>query len=86
MSAFAALGGFDGDQEDIQEEMQKRRVQQEAEERAAAEAAARAFQDFKAKAGQTNWADDDDDEDETFFSRPVCTRLPRRIACTRLVQ
>ena len=76
MSAFAALTGFDGDQEDIKETLHKKRAEQVEEERAAAEMAAKAFQDFKAKAGTTNWADDDDDEDDKFFSKPVRAPAP----------
>lgn len=74
MSAFAALTGFEGD-DDIVAEHKKKIAQEEKQREAAVEAAQRAFQDFKAKAGQSNWADDDDEEDDFYGGVRRCHRI-----------
>ena len=74
MSAFAALTGFGGD-DDIVEETKKKKLQQEEEtkkrEAAASKSSMLAFDDFKAKAGQANWGDSDEEDDAFFSSKPV---------------
>ena len=72
MSGFAALAGDEGSASEIIQE--KRRVaaeeqaQQEAREARQQERARAKFNDLKAKAGQMNWADSD--EDSGYMSSP----------------
>ena len=72
MSGFAALAGDEGSASEIIQE--KRRVaaeeqaQQEAREARQQERARAKFDDLKAKAGQMNWADSD--EDSGYMSSP----------------
>ncbi len=69
MSAFAALqGAEDGDVEQLVEKKKALLAKEAAKREAEAAAARAAFEDLKAKAGQSNWADDDDDD---FYSLPV---------------
>ena len=72
MSAFAALEGFDGDA-DIVHEKRKQAAEAEQRRRREAEQASLNFEALKAKtmAGGSNWADDSDEENEFFNSRPV---------------
>ena len=76
MSAFAALAGFDGgDENEIKEAQRAKAREDQAVRQQEVEAAQRAFADFKAKAGQSNWADDD--EEDEFLSLPVRNRANR---------
>ena len=68
MSAFAALSAFSGD-DDILAAQKKKLAQEAMQREREAQASAQAFADFKAKAGQSNWADEDDEDD--FYSLPV---------------
>jgi len=69
MSAFAALTGFEGDDEDIVQENKKKVVQEQQARDREAERARINFDALKSKAGTTNWADDSD-EDDFFNSGP----------------
>ena len=62
MSAFAALSAFSGD-DDILAAQKKKLAQEAMQREREAQASAQAFADFKAKAGQSNWADEDDEDD-----------------------
>ena len=74
MSAFAALGGMEGDTDEIKDIMKKKRADEAEEAAAAAKNAVASFEHLKSKAGQMNWADDEEDEDEGFFAVPVRPR------------
>ena len=82
MSGFAALAGDEGSASEIIQE--KRRVaaeeqaQQEAREARQQERARAKFNDLKAKAGQMNWADSD--EDSGYMSSPR-VRAAARCPC-----
>ena len=69
MSGFAALMGEGGDASDIIELKKKEKAKEEADRAKAEASAAAAFADFKSKAGQSKWAESDDEDD--FFSKPV---------------
>jgi hypothetical protein len=69
MSGFAALMGEGGDASDIIELKKKEKAKVEADRVKAEASAAAAFADFKSKAGQSKWAESDDEDD--FFSKPV---------------
>ncbi len=76
MSAFSALGGFDGDGGEIAA-LHKENLRKETEQRKREELASRVvFDDLKAKAGMSNWADDSDDEE---------VRAPRDLCALRAV-
>ena len=77
MSGFAALMGAGGDASDIIERKKKAKAKEEADRVKAEASAAAAFADFKSKAGQSKWAESDDEDD--FFSKPV--RLHHSSAC-----
>lgn len=73
MSAFAALNGFDGDEEDIVEDIKQKAREGAQQKEREAEASRLAFENFKAKAGTSTWGDDDDEDD-----LPVRSRAPAR--------
>ena len=80
MSAFAALQGDDGDLESIlAAKKKKEQVAQVARDREA-QAARANFEDMKAKVGQANWADEDDEDD--FYSLPVRVGRTHSRTCT----
>lgn len=70
MSGFAALEGLDGDGDAVQQ-VRKQAAKAEERRRREEEQAAITFQQMKAKAGTTNWADDSDEENEFFNTQPV---------------
>ena len=71
MSAFAALAGFDGGDDDIMKQHQKRQAEEREQRERDVAASQRAFADLKSKAGQSNWADDSDEDDDGFLDLPV---------------
>ena len=71
MSAFAVLqGAEDGDVDRLVQKKKSQLAKESAKREAEAAASRAAFDDLKAKAGQSNWADDDE-EDDDFYSLPV---------------
>ena len=71
MSAFAVLqGAEDGDFDRLVQKKKSQLAKESAKREAEAAASRAAFDDLKAKAGQSNWADDDE-EDDDFYSLPV---------------
>ena len=71
MSAFAVLqGAEDGDFDRLVQKKKLQLAKESAKREAEAAASRAAFDDLKAKAGQSNWADDDE-EDDDFYSLPV---------------
>ncbi|KOO22484.1 hypothetical protein Ctob_000314 [Chrysochromulina tobinii] len=70
MSAFAVLqGAEDGDFDRLVQKKKSQLAKESAKREAEAAASRAAFDDLKAKAGQSNWADDDE-EDDDFYSLP----------------
>lgn len=69
MSGFAALTGFEGDSDDVLAAQKRRDAKQKAAAAAEAAATRARFDELKASAGATNWADSDDDDD-SFFGKP----------------
>jgi membrane protein involved in colicin uptake len=69
MSGFAALTGFEGDSDDVLAAQKRREAKQKAAAAAEAAATRARFDELKASAGATNWADSDEDDD-AFFGNP----------------
>ena len=64
MSAFAVLqGAEDGDFDRLVQKKKLQLAKESAKREAEAAASRAAFDDLKAKAGQSNWADDDEEDD-----------------------
>ena len=88
MSAFGALADVEGDFEEIVEKKKAAEAQKKAAEAQKAAATKAKFEDLKAKAGMSTWADSDDDD--MFKSPAVRRRLqqraprPRPAACQTL--
>jgi hypothetical protein len=78
MSAFAVLqGAEDGDFDRLVQKKKSQLAKESAKREAEAAASRAAFDDLKAKAGQSNWADDDEEDDDFYSLPPVPTsRLP----------
>jgi len=69
MSGFAALTGFDGDSSDVLAAQKKKEAARTQARAAEAAVTLARFEELKASAGATNWADSDEDDD-AFFGKP----------------